>query len=126
MYRTIPVAPTSVTNEIYSKSVFFGVEKNRGLKHKTYEAVRHSIKHNVHDLPHLRQPFEVDTESDDVEYNVNVFKGYYNLYSYNQYINNVYNSNKVKHFKRVLATHGFDIEEIGDVSNTTKISKASR
>ncbi len=81
------------------------------------------MKYNVLDMPHLRQLFEIDNESDVVEYNVNVFKGYYNLYSYNQYINNIYKPNKVKHFKRSLATHGFDVVELGDVANTTQISK---
>ena len=65
----------------------------------------------------------MSTEADTVEYQVRNCMGYYNLYSYNQYINNIYNSNKVKHFKRILATHGFHVIEIGDVINPIKVSK---
>ena len=100
----------------------FGVEKDRCVRHKTLEAVRNNIKYNVFDMPHIRQLFEIHNESDVVEYNVNVFKSYYELYSYNQYMSNIYKSNKVKHFKRILVSHGFDVVQLGDVTNPTKIS----
>ena len=74
-------------------------------------------------MPHIRQLFEIANEDDTVEYQINNFKGFYNLYTYNQYINNIYSSNKVRHFKRILATHGFDVVEIGDAGNPTKVSK---
>ena len=74
------------------------------------------------ETPHIRQLFEIHNESDVVEYNVNVFKSYYDLYSYNQYINNTYKSSNVNHFKCTLALHGFDVVELGDVINPTKIS----
>jgi hypothetical protein len=102
---------------------FFGVEKDCSVPHKTLLAVGNNIKHNVHNMPHIRQLFEIANESDDVEYKIKYFMGFYKLYSYNQYINNVYRSNKVKHFKRILATHGFDVVEIGDASSPTKVSK---
>ncbi len=69
---------------------FFGIEKDRCVKHKTLEAVRNNMKYNVFDMPRIRQLFEIHNESDVVEYNVNVFKSYYELYSYNQYISNIY------------------------------------
>ena len=102
---------------------FYGVEKDRSVQHKTLLAVSNNIKHNVHDMPHIKQLFEIANESDVVEYQVKYFMGFYRLYSYNQYIHNSYSSNKVKHFKRILATHGFDVVEIGDASNPTKVSK---
>ena len=86
---------------------FFGVEKDRCVRHKTLEAVRNNIKYNVFDMPHIRQLFEIHNESDVVEYNVNVFKSYYELYSYNQYISNMYKSNKVKHFKSIIVSHNY-------------------
>ena len=102
---------------------FYGVEKDCSVQHKTFLAVENNIKHNVHNMPHIKQLFEIANESDVVEYKVKYFMGFYKLYSYNQFINNIYKSNKVKHFKRILATHGFDVVEIGDASNPTKVSK---
>ena len=102
---------------------FFGVEKDCSVPHKTLLAVSNNIKHNVHDMPHIKQLFAIANESDVVEYQVKYFMGFYSLYSYNQYINNIYKSNKVRHFKRILATHGFEVVEIGDASNPTKVSK---
>ena len=102
---------------------FYGVEKDQPVRHKTLQAVRNHIKHNVHDMPHIRNLFEMSDENDTVEYKVINFMGYYNLYSYNEYMHYIYHSNKVKHFKLILATHGFDVEEIGDVGKPTKVSK---
>ena len=48
-------------------------------------------------------------ENDDVKFNDNTF---FKLFVYNEYLNDIYNTNKERHFKKILLDNGFAITNI--------------
>lgn len=56
-------------------------------------------------------------ENDDVNINENL---YYNLFCYNEYIFDIYHTNKLKHFEFILSNNGFVLSEDGDVRTLSK------
>jgi hypothetical protein len=48
-------------------------------------------------------------ENDDVKFNDNTF---FKLFVYNEYLNDVYNTNKERHFKKILSDNGFIINSV--------------
>ena len=42
-------------------------------------------------------------------------KSFFNLYCYNEYVQYIYNTNKIKHFELILESQGFDLKEEGEI-----------
>jgi len=104
---------------------FYGVDENSFVENKTLEAVKEHYKYNLHLLKHNRDIFQYTDNKDNIAYSHNLSPSFFKLFCYNQYIKNVYNSNKVKHFIKILEDLGFNVEIIGE-ANTISKTQAKR
>lgn len=63
--------------------------------------------------------FTID-ENDELKFNNNTF---FKLFSYNEYINDIYKTNKEKHFKQILLNNGFILSNQNDKKKLIKDTK---
>ena len=62
----------------------------------------------------------VINEEDDILFYKNSF---FNLYCYNEYVKDIYNTNKIKHFELILESQGFDLKEEGIIRSLSSEDK---
>jgi hypothetical protein len=58
--------------------------------------------------------------NDDVVFNDNTF---FKLFVYNEYINDIYNTNKELHFKKILSDNGFILNKLYKSCQLNKVNK---
>ena len=58
--------------------------------------------------------------NDDIKFNDNTF---FKLFVYNEYISDIFNTNKEQHFKKILINNGFVIEEVYKTALLNKTNK---
>jgi hypothetical protein len=59
-------------------------------------------------------------ENDDIKFNENTF---FKLFVYNEYVNDIYESNKERHFKNILLKNGFKLHSLYNTKSATKATK---
>ena len=80
-------------------------------KHIRYIENNNSINDDINSKSIL-DVCTVMNEQDDILFYKNSF---FNLYCYNEYVKDIYNTNKIKHFELILESQGFDLKEEGEI-----------
>ena len=87
---------------------FHGNDKNKIVPFKTLEQTKKHFKESLNLSKKLNIISTYFNEKDDKQIIENTF---FNLFVRNEFIKSVYKSNKVKHFKNILSSFGFEVIE---------------
>ena len=87
---------------------FHGNDKNKVVQFKTLEQTKKHFKESLNLSKKLNIISTYFNEKDDKQIIENTF---FNLFIRNEFIKSVYKSNKVKHFKNILSSFGFEVIE---------------
>ena len=60
-------------------------------------------------------------ENDDYKFNENMF---FKLFVYNEYLTDIYKTNKEYHFRQILKENGYIMKELGTINKLIPIKKA--
>jgi len=97
---------------------FYGVDKNKEVRFKTLNEVEDFYKTHIELSQKLNLISKYLNERDEeIIYESSFFK----LYCYNEYIRQVYKSNKIKHFIKILKQFGFNVETVGESKPLDKV-----
>ena len=101
------------------KNLYFYVnQKNRDLKYNNLDEVKKYYNEFITENNELLNMSSFLDENDNLKVIENTF---FNLYCYNEYVKNIYETNKYLHYKEILKENNFDI--IGDDEKNIKLSK---
>lgn len=93
--------------------------KEQVAVYASIEELKTNLKDNVNHFNALYKMCVSIDLVDDSEVQVQE-NSFFNLYAYNEYVKDIYNTNRTKHFELLLLQNGFDLTEIGE---KTKIDK---
>ena len=96
------------------------IPKFNNLK-ETYEYIS-NVKniHNDNLLNVVNMCYNID-ENDDYKFNENTF---FKLFGYNEYLTDIYKTNKEYHFRQILKTNGYIMKELGKINKLKPAKKA--
>lgn len=81
----------------------------RNPKYKDLQAVKDYYKENIYNLDnHLNQICNIRFTTDD-RVELDLDDKYFNLYCYNEYLNDTYETNKLLHYEQILLNEGFEL-----------------
>ena len=97
---------------------FYGVDKNKNVRFKTLDEVENFYKNNIELSQKLNLVSRYLNERDE---EIIFESSFFKLYCFNEYIRQVYKSNKVRHFINILKSFGFNVETVGQAKPLDKI-----
>ena len=92
------------------KLYFYGETPNKKSIYEDIEEVKQTFKQNINTCKNLKTIctyINEDNEEDIVE------NSFFNLFCYQEYVKDIYNTNKIEHFKEILSSYGFKLNETG-------------
>ena len=89
---------------------YFGECSEDTSRYTSLEDVKHNVEHCLEASNLLNNLCTYLDESDELKFAHNTF---FNLYCYNLYVADLYNSNRIKHFELILAEGGFNLSVEG-------------
>ena len=104
---------------------YYSDVKEHDLKYESLEDVKETLKKNIDYFNESNQRlYNVSTtyDEDDEKYKI-VENSFFNLYSYTEYINDIYNTNMTKHYQELLIENGFIMSEEGKTEKLDKEEK---
>ena len=89
---------------------YFGECSEDNSRYTSLEDVKHNVEHCLEASNLLNNLCTYLDENDELKFAHNTF---FNLYCYNLYVADLYNSNRIKHFELILAEGGFNLSVEG-------------
>ena len=96
---------------------FYGVDKNSKVDFRTLEEVEEYYRNNIDLCKTMKLMTTYYNESDEEQY---LEGSFLKLYCYNTYVLNIYKSNKLKHFMKILEFYGFTVQTLGEQNRLDK------
>lgn len=109
----------SRTRNIKDVYIYISDIESKNAEYNTLEATKEHFKYISSYHPTLNK---MCLNCIDEEYIFNE-NAYFNLFTYNEYINDTYSTNKKQHFYNILNSNGFNIIQKGDICKLNKKQK---
>jgi hypothetical protein len=102
---------------------YYGECGNDTSHYDTLEETQHNIEHCLSMCKSLASACTYIDENDELKFVRNTF---FTLYCYNEFVKDVYASNKIKHFELILEQNGFDLKIEGEPLQLSQAEKQAQ
>lgn len=94
------------------KTLYYYInDKQKRAKYDNIDVLKTELKQNIKTCSALIDICQAVTEDEELLFIENIF---FNLYSYNEYIKDIYDTNHKEHYETILNVEGFKISNMGD------------
>ena len=100
---------------------YYGECNNENARYHSLAHLKEDVKDNIKNCKEL---VEVCTHIDEDDEMVVIENSFFKLYCYNEYVMDIYGTNKVKHYENLLEDSGFKIQR--DASKPTRLPKQKK
>jgi hypothetical protein len=119
------ISPVSIyqqttRNRNIDKLFYYVESTNKNEKYNSLEAVKNNYKKLIEINKNINNICKQFDEKEDTYINENM---YFNLFCYNEYILDIYSTNKRLHYENILKDKGFIIKSEGEIKKANQKSK---